>query len=376
MKQKIYIIAFIILSTSVLAQNKFDFKGQISGITSFSPNNDLDWFAGGRFIPEASYTISLDSIHNLDFNVAANIWGSVLFHPFDTSKSEGDIESYRIWARYTGKQYEVRLGLQKIDFGVATLLRPLQWFNQIDPRDPLQLTNGVYGALGRYYFSNNANIWLWSLIGNEKTRGFEVIETNNNIPEFGARFQYPVPKGEIGFSYHHRNANSTNILGIQQYDDIEENRFGIDCKWDVTVGLWFEATHTIKNKDLGDFTNQSLLNVGTDYTFGLGNGLNVVAEHLISSFDTDTFKFKNTDNTSAISAMYPLSFFDNISTMYYYNWDSKDSTFFLNYEHQFSKLSGYAMVYYNPEVQQGIQNNELTTNFSGPGIRFMLVYNY
>lgn len=364
------------LSTGILAQNKFDFKGQLSGITSFSPNNDLDWFAGGRFIPEASYNITLDSIHNLDFNVAANIWGSVLFHPFDASETEGNIEPYRIWARYTGKQYEVRLGLQKIDFGVATLLRPLQWFNQIDPRDPLQLTNGVYGALGRYYFSNNANIWLWALYGNEKIRGFDAVETNKNIPEFGGRFQYPVPKGEIAFSYHHRNANSENLATIQQYEHIAENRFGLDGKWDVTVGIWFEATYTTKNKDLGDLTNQSLLNLGADYTFGLGNGLNVVAEHLISSFNKDAFSFKNTDNTTAISTSYPLNFFDNVSAMYYYNWNKKDSTVFLNYEHQFKDLSGYVMLYYNPEVQQGIQNNELTTNFSGPGIRLMLVYNY
>jgi len=53
--------------------------------------------------------------------------------------------------------------LQKINFGSATLFRLLMWFDRIDPRDPLKLTDGVYGLLLRYYFHNNTNIWLWGL---------------------------------------------------------------------------------------------------------------------------------------------------------------------------------------------------------------------
>jgi hypothetical protein len=366
----------MILPMGIFAQEKLGFKGQLSGVSSFSPDNDLDWFAGVRYIPELSYKIPIDNAQFIDFEASANISGSVLFHPFDTSETNGDIDPYRVWVRYSRNQFELRLGLQKIDFGVATLLRPLQWFNQIDPRDPLQLTNGVYGALGRYYFLNNANIWLWTLIGNEKTRGFDALETDKKIPEYGGRIQYPVPKGEIAFSYHHRTANSIGLEGIPQYKEIPENKFGIDGKWDVTVGLWFEATYSRKAKDIGQLTNQTLLNIGSDYTFGIGNGLNVVAEHLISSFDENAFTFNNVENTTAISTNYPLNFSDNISVMYYYNWDSQNSTVFINYEHQFKKLSGYFMLYYNPEVQQGIQENEYQTNFSGPGIRLMLVYNH
>ena len=110
------------------------------------------------------------------------------------------------------------------------LLRPIQWFNQIDPRDPLQLTNGVYAALGRYYFLNNANIWLWVLYGNEKTRGFDVLESNWKIPEIGTRIQYPIPKGEIALSYHYRTANSINQSFLNPYEKIPEHRIGIDGK--------------------------------------------------------------------------------------------------------------------------------------------------
>ena len=367
------------LSITILAQEKLEFDGQVSLISSFSPDNDLDWFAGGRYIPEWSYKIPIDSFQSIDFEASANFSIRSLFHPFDTAQSDIDLTSYRLWTRYTSKQFECRIGLQKIDFGSSTLLRPMQWFNQIDPRDPLQLTNGVYGVLGRYYFLNNANIWLWTLYGNEKTRGFDAVITNRKIPEIGGRVQYPVPKGEIAVSYHHRTANSTELFATlpqYQHEKIPENRIGIDGKWDLKVGLWLEATHSHKSKNVGQFTNQTLLNVGTDYTFGIGNGLNVIAEHLLASFDETPFGFENTANFSAITAAYPLGFFDTINAIFYYNWAAKNTTVFVNYQHQFQHLIGYLMVYYNPATQQGIQQNDLVNNFSGPGIRLMFVYNH
>ena len=41
---------------------------------------------------------------------------------------------------------------QKMNFGSAIILRCLTWFNSIDPRDPLQATDGKTGPLLRYYF--------------------------------------------------------------------------------------------------------------------------------------------------------------------------------------------------------------------------------
>lgn len=375
MKYQLYIV-LLFLSINLHAQNKLEWNGQFSAIGSYSPDNDLAVFLGARYIPELNYGIEIDSTRNFDFEASANISGSLLMHPFDSTQTNGQISPYRIWGRYTSQQFELRIGLQKIDFGSATLLRPIQWFNQIDPRDPLQLTNGVYGALGRYYFLNNANVWLWVLYGNEKTRGFDAIETNSKIPEFGGRIQHPVPSGEIALSYHHRVAKSTNLNFIPQFEEMPENRIGIDGKWDVGVGLWFEATHSHKSKNIGVFTNQTLLNIGTDYTFGLGNGLNVIAEHLVTSFDSKAFAFENTAHITASTLSYPLGFFDNLSAILYYTWESEDFTFLLNYSHQFKSFTGYVMGYYNPTQQQGIQQNDLVNQFSGGGIRLMLVYNH
>lgn len=223
--------------------------GELSAHASYSPDNDLELLTGGRYLPEINLKFTNDSVLFFDINIAANAYASSMFHPFDTFNNNVGLDPYRIWARYAGKQFEFRLGLQKINFGSATLLRPLQWFDQIDPRDPLRFTNGVYGALGRYYFKNNANIWVWGLYGNEDARGFEVFPSDAKTPELGGRFQYPVPKGELALSYHYRKADLSMLSSIWSANwTVPEHKVGLDGKWDLGVGLWFEATHTYKDE--------------------------------------------------------------------------------------------------------------------------------
>ncbi|APQ16120.1 porin family protein [Maribacter hydrothermalis] len=370
------VILFLFIAFQSYCQNNVEFDGQLSVFGNLSPDSELELQFGARYIPELEYQIKLDSTSNLDFQASVNLDANSAFSPFYKSREDGNIDPYRVWARYSTQQFELRAGLQKIDFGSATMLRPLQWFNQIDPRDPLALTNGVYGLLSRYYFTNNANVWAWVLYGNERTRGFDAIKTYDKRPEYGGRVQYPVPKGELALSYHHRTADPRDLFGPMQVDQIAEDKFGIDGKWDVEVGLWFEATYSLKSENIGILTNQSLMNFGIDYTFGIGNGLGIILEHLISSYDDKAFKYVNNNHISALNATYPLTMYDNISTVVYHDWASKNATFFLNYEHQFSKLTGYVMAYYNPVTQQGLQENELVNTNSGPGIRLMLVYNH
>ena len=373
-----YLIAFILFFNllQIKAQKRFEFDGQFSAIGTYSPENDLDVFTGLRYIPELNYYIPIDSTRKIDFEASVNIFGSLLFHPFDSIQYDGVISPYRGWIRYSGERLQVRLGLQKIDFGQGMLLRPIQWFNQIDPRDPLQQTNGVYGGLVKYDFKNNANIWFWTLYGNDKRRGFDTFSTSFDSPEVGARFQFPVKRGEMGLSYNHRNANGKDMFMIPGYEHIPENRIGFDAKWDVVVGLWTEISHVHKSIDVGMLTNQTIINVGTDYTFGVGNGLNVVAEHLLLTYDQNPLEYSNVTNMSATTLSYPLSFFDNLSTIFYYNWNSKNATFLLNYSHQFKSFMGYVMAYYNPKTQVALQQNEFVNTFSGPGLRVMVVYNH
>lgn len=370
-------VVFFLNAAVCHAQDTLAFKGQLSAWINGNPDNTLPVYSGIRYIPAFNYGINLKKEHLIDFEASANINGTVGFHPFDSTRLDGKIKPYRLWMRYSADQFEVRLGLQKINFGSASMLRPLMWFDQLDPRDPLQLTEGVWGLLGRYYFLNNANLWIWGLYGNNKPKAWETGKTNNRFPEVGGRFQTPMPKGEVAFSYHFREADTRDMgNGIGALTQIPENRFGIDGKWDLGIGLWFEGSWIHKSKNIGLLTNQEVMNLGADYTFGIGNGLNAVVENLLVSFGEKAFDFTNTGYFTGSSLSYPLGLIDNISSIFYYDWTNRNLYSFLNLKRQYNKVSFYIMAYWNPRNYKMPQQNESGTLFSGKGFQVMLVYNH
>jgi hypothetical protein len=263
------------------------------------------------------------------------------------------------------------LGLQKINFGSAKMFRPLMWFDKLDPRDPLQLTDGVWGLLGRYYFQNNANIWLWGLYGNKDTKGWEILPVKKQRPEAGGRVQLPVPHGETALSYHFRTIDATSLSP----DEIGEHRWGFDTRLDVVVGLWFEASWTKLNKDIGLFTNQEMMTLGSDYTIGVGNGLAVTFEQLLFSYDRNAFAFTNTTTFSGLSLSYPVSMLDNLSLINYYDWNNKNNYLFLNWQRQLNHLTFYLMAYWNPKIYALPGQNIESNRFAGLGLELMVVWN-
>lgn len=359
------------------AQDSLSLKGQLSAWMLFNNANELPVYLGGRYIPQINYNLQLKNDHKIDFEASININGSAGIKPFDSLKVSGHFKPYRLWARYSSRQFELRAGLQKLNFGSASLLRPLMWFDEVDPRDPLHMTDGVWGLLGRYYFMNNANLWLWGLYGNNNPRGWELAGTNSCYPELGGRIQLPVPAGEAALTYNFRIADTRNLDAlIPQFSEIRENKLGFDIKLDLVVGFWLEGSWVTKNKNLGLITNQEILNAGIDYTFGLGNGLYVIYEQLLAASDEKAFVFKNTTSFSLLSLSYPVGLFDNISGIVYYDWKNRNVYTFLNWQKQFNNITLYLMGYWNPEKYNiPVRGNDQTL-FAGKGIQVMLVLNH
>lgn len=381
----IWCIILFMFAGKIMAQNKgstshdsLSFKGQLSAWEHYNPNNTLPLWSGVRYIPQLNYEIKSAKDRLIDFEASGNIYGNAGLNPFDTSSIDGDIKPYRLWARYSTRQFEFRAGLQKINFGSASLLRPLMWFDQIDPRDPLQLTDGVWGALARYYFLNNANVWLWALYGNKNPKGWEIIKSSKKIPELGGRFQIPVPKGEAAISYHHRSADSReSFIPFEfNYANIPENRIGIDVKFDLVIGCWFEASWINRSKNIGNFTNQEIFNLGADYTFNLGNGLNVIFEQLLAAYDEKAFKFDQTISFSMLNTSYPLGLFDRINLIVYYDWKNNSAYNFVNWQKQFNKISLYLMGYINPKNYSIPTQGAAEKLYAGSGLQLMFVYNH
>jgi len=274
-KAVILLVLFTAAQPNIFPQ-ALEFKGLFSGwITGNSKNTSI----GLRYIPDFFIKKSISKKYTFDVEFSLNAYGTGRIHSIDNIEKDGKIKPYRLWLRFSGSQFEVRIGLQKINFGSAALLRPLMWFDRIDPRDPLQITDGVYGLLFRYYFLNNANIWFWGLYGNGKEKGWEVIPSNDRSIEFGGRFQITLFTGEIAFTYHHRKINLSQVLldQISGYNiNPPESRIAIDGKWDIGDGFWFEGSMIHQQCKALPFELCRSINIGLDYTFGIGNGTEFV----------------------------------------------------------------------------------------------------
>lgn len=368
---------FFFCSYSLFAQDTLKFRGQMSVWGAVYAGSDLPVWLGGRYISQANYEIKAGRKWMVDAEGSFNLGGSAGFYPSNTLFSEGKLKPYRVWIRFSGRQFETRLGLQKINFGSASMLRPLMWFDQLDPRDPLQLTDGVWGLLNRFYFLNNVNIWIWGLYGNKGTRTWESGPVRKGTPEWGGRLQVPLFTGETALSFHFRKMEQS-ISGIipTGYEDIPEHRFGIDGKWDAVVGLWTEASWIHKTMDAGLASNQHFLTVGADYTFPLGNGLNASLEYLMISAGVKPFSFSEKSSLSALMLGYPLGLSGRVTTIFFRDWFSGNQFNFVSVQKQFKHIHLYLMAFINPSDAVLPQQSSKNQLFPGKGAQVMVVYNY
>lgn len=355
-----------------------DVEGMLAAWITASHSNTLNAQGGIRYIPGLSAGHTFRKSLKLDAEASLNAYGSATFWSDDSISLDGKVKPYRMWLRFSGNRFEVRAGLQKINFGSATMLRPLMWFDQIDPRDPLQLTDGVYALLGRYYFLNNANIWLWGLYGNTGKRGWDIVPSDNKKIEYGGRIQVPVlTTGELALTGHHRAAD---YQGMDVTDtrtgetSVSENRIGLDGKFDLGPGIWFEGT--LAHQRITDRPFTRSLNLGLDYTFGLGNGLHVMMEYLSYSMVSDIFINQEGISLMALSASYPFSIFTNLNAIVFYDKDNRNLYNFINWSWQFDNWSLYLIGFWNPDRFEIYRNMEGASLFAGKGIQLMFVYNH
>ena len=248
---------------------------------------------------------------------------------------------YRGWLRYSTSQAELRVGLQKINYGPAQILRSLQWFDNINPHDPTKTTEGVKAFLGRYYFINNANIWLWGIWGDPGEVSFDKFFYEEDNLEFGGRIQYPFKYCEAGFSTHH---SPTDLLIFNTV-----TKYGLDLRWDLALGFWIESCINVY-ENLEDKSYSRLSTVGTDYTIGIGNGIYCLFEHqYFSDLKEDIWEPTDRSGASSLLISYPLGMFDSVRTILSYNWQFELSNLFISYNRNYDYLSIYLNLFWNSD---------------------------
>lgn len=374
--RQILLLTIIVGSVSTGFGQKIGLDGQVIGWTTMNPTNEFQAMAGMRYIPEVNFKVPLGKL-SVEGEGSLNMWGSALYAG-DSLSMDRKLDPYRAWIKLSGEQFELRAGLQKINFGSANMIRPLMWFDQLDPKDPLRLTKGVYGVLGRYYFLNNANIWLWGLFGNNDPKGLEIFPSKKNSFEYGGRVQLPIPIGEFALTYHHRTADPDAVLPLQVQigETCPENRYAFDTKLDLGVGWWFEGALIQQNSDLLAADNSTLLNSGLDYTFNIGNGIHIMGEALYYMQGEDPFKADQEVIFGGISLSYPLNIIHNLSAIMFVDATNKELYRFVNWSMTYDRWSFYTMAFWNPDVYLIPGFQQEANIFSGIGFQFMAVFNY
>ena len=356
----------------------FAWAGQLSGWASLQSLDRTEGFVGIRYIPTLSFSTSRAGL-NLDAEASVNATGSVDVLPISDFRADARLKSYRVWARLSTARVEARLGLQKINFGSAALLRPLMWFDRIDPNDPLQLTDGVTGLLCKYTFQNNTNVWLWGLYGNDETKGWETVPSRRSVPEFGGRIQVPMPAGELALTYHHRRldaARSLIPLPLGESGNVPEDRLGLDGKWDLGPGVWIEAALIRQKWTLHPLKYQRMITIGADYTFSVGNGLHVLAEHLDYSISPEAWGAGTSRRLTAVLIDYPLSLLDRLRGVLFRDWTSGDWYRILTWQRTYDRWSIFFIGFWNPDTYRVTIDPRGGTTFAGKGIQIMVAFNH
>jgi len=236
------ILILILLSSSSLFGMEFDLKNKLtlSG-RLFENSSTQKYHLNANYKPDLFITIFGNDKFSIDTEQLINGYFDLKAYSKDDAINQGSnadiwvkLELYRSWFRFSAPQFEFRIGRQKINFGTAQILRPLKWFDTIDPTDPQKNSEGVDALLFRYYFLNNANIWLWAVNSNINEDVNIIADMIKDKFEFGGRLQYPFKYCESALSYNHQDIN-VDIEDPLQFK--QEDRFGFDCRWDFQIGL-------------------------------------------------------------------------------------------------------------------------------------------
>jgi hypothetical protein len=357
-------------------------QGQLSSWFTVADTRPSTSIAGVRYLPTLSIEQPLPDSRLIDGEVSVNAYGFGEARSWEEVDTDGNVKPYRGWVRFKSTRFEARAGLQKINFGSALLLRPLRWFDSVDPRDPLQLTDGVYAVLLRGYLPRNFTVWGWGLYGNDRLKGLELNPTRAGTPEFGGRLEAPLFKGAIAGSLHHRQADLSKGLAIAPDNEdthADETRYGVDGKWDVGIGVWFEGEVVRQTRPAVPPADSEALTVGADYTFGLGNGLHVLAESFIQELPPAILGQPVSQRFAAATVSYPLGIIDSLSGIVTVDLKRSELYRFVNWQRTFDRWQFYFMGFWNPRqvaVAPLAESNPGRNPLSGKGLQILAVFNH
>ena len=366
--RNIFFILLFIIETGTLLSQPVSLKGQFwtSGLTGNDPPANRSSFESQfGYIPTLSLSRDLNSNSFVDLE-----WGYRLERIYSGDSLVYNVEKpYRLWLRYSSERVEARLGMQKVTFGPAMVLRTLAWFDTIDPKDPTGQTDGVEAFRLRIFPTNSVAIWGW------------VMNSEQDTLSYGGRAEVSNGLGEWGLTYHQDPAKAPQLVG--QFPVLvagPHQRAAIDYRYDGYLGFWFEGAGVFTENRHNIFMDRyALLTLGTDYTLPIGTGVLVMSEtmHIEGWSSKDTASTEQT--YTAFMASLPINMLNQLMLISQVDWDNERIYNYLRWSITFDHLSFNFLLSINPKRDEySIPQEYLpeTAAGFGTGLQFMLIFNH
>jgi hypothetical protein len=241
---------------------------------------------------------------------------------------EISLERYRLNVLFKQQFLDYKVGLQDMHFGVGTYLRPLQWFDMLDPINKRAATQGINGLIVKKSTSDIQEIVGWMLFGNNPVRPSDLNSTKKETIEIGGRFQRSIVNGELGVATHARQIELNGSRAV-------EYRIGSHYQLNSSIPLWVEQAY-MSAASKTESQQYIMVMVGSEYTINIdkvGNSVSVLAEMQYDNKPIASHSAKTL--TGVLQLSYPLSSKDTISYVgYMSNQDQLEDSFLYSRKHE------------------------------------------
>ena len=278
-------------------------------------------------------------------------------------------EPYRLWLRYSTDQIEARLGLQKIAFGPAMVLRSLAWFDTIDPKDPTGQTEAVEAFRLRLFPTSSLALWLWS------------INNDQDTLSYGGRAELSTSIGEWGLTYYQDPTELGQSVGqFPIFISGPHQRAAMDYRYDGYFGFWFEGVGIFADSkqdvELNRFT---LLTLGADYTIPVGSGMLIMAETMKINGSSTAEDISSDQTYTALMASLPINMLHQLMFIAQIDWDNNHMYNYLRWGITYDHFSLNFILSISPrrgDYNIATEYLPKTVAGFGTGLQFMLIYNH
>lgn len=358
----------VLIPQIAITAQSFSTKGQFwaSGLTGNNPPAGQSSFeTQWGYIPTLSLYRDLNNNSFIDFE-----WGYRLDRIYSGESLLRKVEkNYRLWLRYSSERIEARLGLQKIAFGPATLLRSLAWFDSIDPRDPTDQTDAVEAFRLRVFPTSSLAIWTW------------IMNNKQDTLSYGGRAEFSTHIGDWGLTYHQDPTTSSQYVGQSPVlISGPHQRIAVDYRYDGYFGFWLEGAGIFSDSKQGVELNRfTLVTLGADYTVSIGQGLLVMIESMRIGGWSSTNSNSSDQTYTAFIASLPINILHQLMFIAQIDWENKHTYNYIRWSVTYDYISLNFIFSINPSRgDYGSAEEYLPETVAGfgNGLQFMLIYNH